>query len=61
MRLESGKSYQLFVARAGFKASAELVVALRILICKNIIIYEQNHLSIEQLVLNKDRIDEKDR
>ena len=60
MSLESGNSHQLFFARAGFKASAELVVALLILICKNFIMDEQNHLSIEQLVLNKDRIDEKD-
>ena len=61
MSLESGNSHQLFAARAGFKVSAKLVVALVILICKNFIIYEQNHLSIDQLVLNKGRNDGKDR
>ena len=55
------RSYQLFGARASCKISVELVVALRILICKNFIIYKQILLSIEQLVINKGLIDGKDR
>ena len=59
--MKSAQSYQLFGVRASFKMSVELIVALRILICKNFIIYKQNHLSIEQVVINKGLIDGKDR